>query len=52
MRPKRMTRAECRSLTCRDLLYAAAPCIAEKGRAASSVEDIAARAGYTRGAFY
>ncbi|MCA8256413.1 TetR/AcrR family transcriptional regulator [Burkholderia sp. AU31624] len=47
-----MTRAESRSLTRRDLLDAAAPCIAEKGLAASSVEDIVARAGYTRGAFY
>ncbi|EKS9882002.1 TetR/AcrR family transcriptional regulator [Burkholderia contaminans] len=52
MRPKRMTRAESRSLTRRDLLDAAAPCIAEKGPAASSVVDIVARAGYTCGAFY
>ncbi|RQT02761.1 TetR/AcrR family transcriptional regulator [Burkholderia contaminans] len=52
MRPKRMACAESRSLTRRDLLDAAAPRIAEKGPAASSVEDIVVRAGYTRGAFY
>ena len=52
MRPKRMTRAESREHTRRGLLDAAALCIAEKGLAASSVEDIVARAGYTRGAFY
>lgn len=52
MRPKRMTRAESREHTRRDLLDSAALCIAEQGLAASSVEDIAARAGYTRGAFY
>ncbi|WP_244158479.1 TetR/AcrR family transcriptional regulator [Caballeronia fortuita] len=34
------------------MLDAAASSIAEKGFAATSVEDIAARAGYTRGAFY
>jgi len=52
MRPKRMTRAESRELTRRRLLDAAALSIAEKGLAATSVEDIAAQAGYTRGAFY
>ena len=52
MPPKRMTRAENRERTRQRLLDAAAPCIAEKGLAAISVEEIAARAGYTRGAFY
>lgn len=47
-----MTRAESREYTRRVLLDAAALCIAEQGLAASSVEDIVARAGYTRGAFY
>ncbi|MBC8750913.1 TetR/AcrR family transcriptional regulator [Paraburkholderia sp. WC7.3b] len=47
-----MTRAESREQTRRRLLDAAASCIAEKGFAATSVEDIAAKAGYTRGAFY
>ncbi|WP_262420074.1 TetR/AcrR family transcriptional regulator [Paraburkholderia sp. 31.1] len=49
---KRMTRAESRERTRRRLLDAAASSIAEKGFAATSVEDIAAQAGYTRGAFY
>jgi AcrR family transcriptional regulator len=52
MPPKRMTRAESRERTRRRLLDAAASSIAEKGFAATSVEDIAAQAGYTRGAFY
>nr|WP_279613334.1 helix-turn-helix domain containing protein [Paraburkholderia tuberum] len=42
-----MTRAESRERTRRRLLDAAASSIAEKGFAATSVEDIAAQAGYT-----
>ncbi|MEX3899497.1 TetR/AcrR family transcriptional regulator [Paraburkholderia sp. BR10954] len=52
MSRKRLTREESRKETRRRLLGAAALCIASKGLAATSVEDIAARAGYTRGAFY
>ncbi|WP_396333302.1 TetR/AcrR family transcriptional regulator [Burkholderia anthina] len=47
-----MTRAETRERTRQRLLDAAALRIAEQGLAAISVEAIAARAGYTRGAFY
>ncbi|WWL67673.1 TetR family transcriptional regulator [Burkholderia pseudomallei] len=49
---QRMTRAENRAQTRQRLLDAAALSIAQKGLAATSVEDIAAQAGYTRGAFY
>jgi AcrR family transcriptional regulator len=49
---KRLTREESREQTRLRLLDAAAVAIAKKGLAASSVEDIAAQAGYTRGAFY
>ncbi|WP_266171173.1 TetR/AcrR family transcriptional regulator [Dyella subtropica] len=49
---KRLTREESRDLTRQRLLDAAAVIIAKKGVAAASVEDIAAHAGYTRGAFY
>ncbi|WP_049621328.1 TetR/AcrR family transcriptional regulator [Frateuria defendens] len=49
---KRLTREESRDLTRQRLLDAAAVLIAKKGFAAASVEDIAAHAGYTRGAFY
>ncbi|KAG8152576.1 TetR/AcrR family transcriptional regulator [Burkholderia catarinensis] len=52
MRRKRLTRDETREQTRRRLLDAAASIIAGKGLAAASVEEIAARAGYTRGAFY
>jgi AcrR family transcriptional regulator len=47
-----MTREESRDQTRHRLLDAASTVIAEKGLAAASVEDIAAQAGYTRGAFY
>ncbi|WP_304590111.1 TetR/AcrR family transcriptional regulator [Burkholderia anthina] len=50
--PKRLTRAENRERTRQRLLDAAALCIAQKGFAATSVEDIAGQAGHTRGAFY
>jgi AcrR family transcriptional regulator len=49
---KRLTREESRDQTRQRLLDAAAVIIAKKGLAATSVEDIAAHAGYTRGAFY
>jgi AcrR family transcriptional regulator len=49
---KRLTREESREQTRTRLLDAAAVSIAKKGLAATSVEDIAAQAGYTRGAFY
>lgn len=49
---KRLTREESREQTRQRLLDAAAVIIAKKGLAATSVEDIVAHAGYTRGAFY
>jgi AcrR family transcriptional regulator len=49
---KRLTREESREQTRLRLLEAAAVVIAKKGLAATSVEDIAGHAGYTRGAFY
>ncbi|TDN69229.1 TetR family transcriptional regulator [Paraburkholderia sp. BL10I2N1] len=49
---KRLSRDEAREQTRLRLLDAAALSIARKGLAATSVEDIAAQAGYTRGAFY
>ena len=52
MARKRLTREESRDQTNQRLLEAAAHVIAKKGFAAASVEDIAAHAGYTRGAFY
>lgn len=52
MSRKRLTREESREQTRLRLLDAAATVIAKKGLAATSVEDIAGHAGYTRGAFY
>ena len=49
---KRLTREESREQTRLRLMEAAASVIAKKGLAATSVEDIAEHAGYTRGAFY
>jgi AcrR family transcriptional regulator len=49
---KRLTREESREQTRQRLFDAAAVLIAKKGLAATSVEDIVAHAGYTRGAFY
>jgi AcrR family transcriptional regulator len=49
---KRLTREESREQTRQRLLDAGAAVIAKKGLAATSVEDIAEHAGYTRGAFY
>ncbi|MDX6506352.1 MAG: hypothetical protein QOG06_996 [Gaiellaceae bacterium] len=48
----RLTRAERRAQTRQALLDAAAELVAERGFHAASVELIAQRAGYTRGAFY
>ncbi|WP_338641802.1 TetR/AcrR family transcriptional regulator [Burkholderia pyrrocinia] len=47
-----MTRVESRERTRQRVLDAAALSIAKRGLAAISVEEIAAHAGYTRGAFY
>ncbi|WP_175976940.1 TetR/AcrR family transcriptional regulator [Burkholderia sp. BCC1047] len=52
MAPVRLTRAERRDATRERLIDAARAIFAEKGYAAAGVEDIAAAAGYTRGAFY
>lgn len=52
MMRKRLTREESREQTTKHLLDAAQTLIAQKGLSATSVEDIAAAAGYSRGAFY
>lgn len=52
MRRTRLTREESRDQTHQRLLDAAQTVIARKGLTATSVEDIASLAGYTRGAFY
>ncbi|WP_321926548.1 TetR/AcrR family transcriptional regulator [Burkholderia sp. BCC1998] len=52
MAPARLTRAQRRDATRERLLGAARVIFAQKGHAAASVEDIAAAAGHTRGAFY
>src|SRR5690242_9102464 len=52
MSRKRLTREDSRELTTQRLLDAAQRLIAKKGLSAASVENIAAAAGYTRGAFY
>lgn len=49
---KRLTRDQAREQTRLRLVDAATLSIARKGLAATSVEDIVAQAGYTRGAFY
>ena len=49
---RRMTRDESREQTRQRLLSAAARVIARKGFGATTVGDVATRAGYTRGAFY
>ncbi|AOI90871.1 TetR/AcrR family transcriptional regulator [Burkholderia pseudomultivorans] len=48
----RPTRTRRREATCERLLDAARAVFAEKGYAAASIEDVAAAAGHTRGAFY
>lgn len=52
MKRVRLTREESREQTQQRLIEAAHIVIAKKGLGAVSVEDIAATAGYTRGAFY
>jgi AcrR family transcriptional regulator len=52
MNRKRLTREDSRDLTTQRLLDAAQKLIAKNGLEGTSVEDIAAAAGYTRGAFY
>jgi AcrR family transcriptional regulator len=52
MKRVRLSREASREQTQQRLLAAAQSVIAKKGLAATSVEDIAAAAGYTRGAFY
>jgi AcrR family transcriptional regulator len=49
---QRLTREESQALTRTRLLEAGAEVFAEKGFYGASVEEIAERAGYTRGAFY
>jgi len=52
MSRKRLSRDDSREQTTQRLLDAALKLIAKKGLDAASVENIAAAAGYTRGAFY
>lgn len=52
MAPKRLTREQSRQQTRDRLLAAAAELFAERGVNGASVEQIAERAGYSRGAFY
>ncbi|WP_181775193.1 TetR/AcrR family transcriptional regulator [Amycolatopsis pittospori] len=52
MTAKRLTREESREQTRQRLLTAAAELFAERGVNGTSVEQIAERAGFTRGAFY
>jgi AcrR family transcriptional regulator len=52
MARRRLTREQSRDLTRSRLLDAGAVIIAKKGLNGASVEDIAAHAGYTRGAFH
>jgi AcrR family transcriptional regulator len=51
-RPRRRTRAEKQAETRRLLLEAAEKVFRERGFAGATVEEIAARAGFSRGAFY
>jgi len=52
MARKRLNREESRAQTRQALLAAAAKVIAKRGFGGTSVEHVAAEAGYTRGAFY
>ncbi|MFL9965170.1 TetR/AcrR family transcriptional regulator [Paraburkholderia sediminicola] len=52
MKRERLTRAQRKEQTREHLLEAARTMFVKKGLAATSVEDIARAAGYTRGAFY
>jgi AcrR family transcriptional regulator len=51
-RQQRLTRSERQAQTRRELLDAAARVFVKRGFTGSSVEEISAEAGYTRGAFY
>jgi AcrR family transcriptional regulator len=50
--PARLTRAETQARTRQKLLDSGARAFAKRGYAAASIEEIAASAGFTRGAFY
>ena len=52
MPPQRLTRADRQAQTRQELLDAAARVFVKRGFTGSSVEEISAEAGYTRGAFY
>ncbi|MGU7784860.1 TetR/AcrR family transcriptional regulator [Burkholderia sp. PU8-34] len=52
MKPTRLTREQSKDQTRERLLNAAQEIFLTKGFVAASVEDVAAAAGYTRGAFY
>lgn len=52
MKNRRLTRQESRDLTRQQLLDAAEQLVAAQGLAATSLEDIANQAGFTRGAVY
>jgi AcrR family transcriptional regulator len=52
MNRKRLTREDSRARTTRHLLAAARKLIARRGLSDTTLDDIAAEAGYTRGAFY
>src|SRR6476661_10603064 len=52
MKPTRLTREQSRDQTRQRLLDAALTAFMNKGFGVTSVEDIAAAAGYSRGAFY
>lgn len=51
-RPARRTRAEQQAATRAALIEAAAEVMAERGVAGTTVEEVTARAGFTRGAYY
>lgn len=51
-RPRRLTRAESKARTHKALLGAARDAFSEQGYQGATVDLIAARAGYTKGAFY
>ena len=52
MKPSRLPREQRRLDTRERLIAAARECFIAKGFADTTIEDIAGRAGYTRGAFY
>jgi AcrR family transcriptional regulator len=52
MSRKHLTRDDSRDVTTQRLLAAAKKLIAKQGLSSTTLEDIAAEAGYTRGAFY